>query len=274
MFWSQKRKGGVSMTKLRTLNMDRAATEYLISLCKLVLDFRLDKYCQYADNYANTDGIWIGRLREQARMTSTRRAKYHGFKIDMALRLLNKEMPWVVNAKLGLADDLVCLQSLSYQYNKAAENCLNLKVGLLKELCRQDCAEKKRPGYELWYEDVCRSEAVYDNLLSDIITVYHEGDDVLKKLRREIISQAYLNDTLRKMEDVRRRLNDGTYLESYVCLRDIVQPFRRPTYGTFQYRLMEIRQSVDQRITVLTKNLSKIDHSYLKVLHDQEGGTH
>lgn len=255
------------MTKISTLNPSRAATNYLVGLCRVARDFQIDKYCRFVDDYAHTDGTWIERLREQARLTGSPWSEWHKFRIAVAINFFQSEMPWVTNAKLGLADDLVTVQGLIYACDTLASNNFSLKYGISKELTWYVRQGKQRADYELWQEEVRRAGNIYDNLLSDIITVYREAEKELEKLRREIICQAYMSQALPALDKLRSQTNDGTYLLSYARLRQIVQPVRRLGADSFQYRIAQLEQSISQHLAILNKNLHEVDGTYLKALH-------
>lgn len=255
------------MTKMSTLNPSRAATDYLVNLCGLARNFQIDKHSRFIDDHVHTDGMWIERLREQARLTGSPRSQWHKFRIGVAIGFFQAEMPWVTNAKLGLADDLVAVQGLIYDYDTSASNNFSLKARISNELTWYVNCGRQRVDYELWEEEVRRAGSIYDNLLSDIITVYREAEKELEKLRREIICQAYVTQALPALDRLRSEAGNNSYLLANAQLRQIVRPVRRLGSDSFQYRIVQLEQSISQRISALNRSLHEVDDTYLKVLH-------
>ena len=257
------------MTKMRSLNVDRVATNYLVGLCRIARDFQIDKNSDYANNHAYLDDFWIERLNEQSRQTNELCSKINELRIKRAMSVFDSSKSWLTNVKLGLADNLVAVQSLVHDYDMTASNHFQFKISMGAEArCHQYPFIKRK--YVKPY-DTCSEEAIYDELLAEIIGIYQSTEKELDMLHRDIICKAYMNMALRKLDETREQIRAGSYLLPYVQLRQIIKPVRRPNGAdSFQYRLTLIEERVGRLISELNAKLNEVDVAYTEALREQK----
>ena len=270
-----KRKGGVCMTKLRTFNnRSKASAAYLVGLCKIARDFNLSTKSSYVEDFANTDSLWIQNLREQTTLMDDPLSKWRKFKIGVAIAFFGDELPWLTNAKLGLADDLVAAQSLIASYKLQEENCRFLTSAVAKEQTKFVGMAKRRSDYTFWRDDVLKASAQCDKVRSDIVVACREARDAISHIRRIIASQAYGEKSVNVLEKIDRNSDDCNFLMPCVRIRQTVAPCRRQIRGTFQYQLLQIEYNASEHIATLLAKLSELDTEYQKILHGRESEAH